>query len=342
MLYFIEFFKNLFGNRTGRPDRDAAVQASHGLSDTSFQLLAESSADVILRIGPDLVADYVSPSSLRVFGWAPEEMVGRNPDAFIFPEDLPSIVATSRRKFAGKGGDGSDMFRIVRKDGTTRWVEGNAQLIYDPVTGKPGDLVLIIRDTTERKRLEEKLSAMALTDGLTGLANRRAFDQALEQEWQRTLRDGTQMSLLLLDLDNFKGFNDQYGHQVGDDCLRAVAVAVQGAVRRPGDLAARYGGEELVVILPNTDAAGALQVAEQIRAAIEALRMPHLANPEGGGWVTASIGASTALCRVGGTMRMPESLLAAADTALYKAKHNGRNSVASTLLLAPDESSQAS
>jgi diguanylate cyclase (GGDEF)-like protein len=101
-------------------------------------------------------------------------------------------------------------------------------------------------------------------------------------------------------------------------------------VHRPGDFVARYGGEELVMILPNADAAGALRVGEQVRAAIEALRMLHLANPEGRGG-TASIGVATALCRVGVTMKIPEALLAAADTALYKAKHNGRNRVASIL-----------
>jgi diguanylate cyclase (GGDEF)-like protein len=126
-----------------------------------------------------------------------------------------------------------------------------------------------------------------------------------------------------------------YGHQVGDDCLRAVAAAVEKALRRPGDLAARYGGEEIAVILPNTDAAGGAQIAEEVRSAIEELRLPHLANPAGGCWVTASIGVATALCRMGGSMKMPESLLAAADVALYKAKHDGRNRVATGLLLAP-------
>ena len=95
---------------------------------------------------------------------------------------------------------------------------------------------------------------MALTDGLTGLANRRSFDQAIESEWQRTKRTSAHMSLLLLDLDHFKEFNDHYGHQVGDDCLRMVAAATRETVRRPADIAARYGGEEIAVILPETEA----------------------------------------------------------------------------------------
>jgi diguanylate cyclase (GGDEF)-like protein len=193
-----------------------------------------------------------------------------------------------------------------------------------------------MRDISERKLLEEKLSRLALTDGLTGLANRRAFDEALEREWKRTAREGSQISLLLLDVDHFKPFNDRYGHQVGDDCLRAVAIAVREAVRGT-DIAARYGGEEIAVILPSTNSVGAVAAAEKVRTAVEALQITHEGNPEGGGWVTASVGAATALSRHGGTMRMPESLLLAADTAMYKAKREGRNRVATALLVAYKE-----
>jgi diguanylate cyclase (GGDEF)-like protein len=214
------------------------------------------------------------------------------------------------------------------------WTEVNARVIRDEVTGEALEFVLVMRDVTERKLLEEKLSKLAMTDGLTGVANRRAFDEALEREWKRTLRHGTQISLLLLDIDHFKQFNDQYGHQVGDDCLRAVAQAAAGAVRAT-DMVARYGGEEIALILPQVDVAGARETAEKVRSVIAGLRVPHSENPEGGGWVTVSIGAATALARVGGTMRMPEGLLQAADHALYKAKHGGRNRVEGGMLLAP-------
>jgi diguanylate cyclase (GGDEF)-like protein len=191
----------------------------------------------------------------------------------------------------------------------------------------------VLRDVSDRKALEDKLAAQALTDGLTGLANRRAFDEALDRVWRTTVRQGTKMSLLLLDIDFFKGFNDKYGHQVGDDCLRAVAAAVAGALSRPSDLAARYGGEELAVILHDTDGPGAIEVAERIREAIQALRIPHEENHPGNQCISVSIGAATAISLVGGTMNMPAGLLAAADTALYKAKHSGRNRVATGLLL---------
>jgi PleD family two-component response regulator len=107
-------------------------------------------------------------------------------------------------------------------------MEMNARLVRDFTTGAPKEFVTVMRDITERKILEERLSALARTDGPTGLSNRRAFDEALEREWKRTLREGSQISLLLLDIDHIKEFNDRYGNQVGDDCLRTVAAAVRG------------------------------------------------------------------------------------------------------------------
>jgi diguanylate cyclase (GGDEF)-like protein/PAS domain S-box-containing protein len=329
----ISFFRKML--RVGAP-----AEAMGQENEADLRLMMDNSVDVILRVGPDLLQRYVSPSSLQLFGWIPQEMIGLPAEDFVSPEDHHVIAATVARLHAGETDNVTARVRILRKDGAKVWVEAKPRLLRDSVTGKPGDTVLIIRDIMEQKRLEDQLSAMALTDGLTGLANRRAFDVALNEAWRRTLREGTQMSLLLLDIDRFKGFNDRYGHQVGDDCLRAVATSVKGAARRPGDLAARYGGEELALILPGTDTVGASEVAEAARSAVEALRLPYAENPEGGGFVTVSIGSATALSRVGGTMRMPEGLLVAADGALYKAKHNGRNCVDTALLLTPDESSE--
>lgn len=293
-----------------------------------------------MRLGPGGFPTYVSPSSLSVFGWTPEEMVGKGPEAFIHPDDLPLLAAAKMARLAKGSGDSRKTFRIQKHDGTWTWVEENEDIVVDPLTGALLEAVLTLRDISERKALEDKLEAMALTDGLTGLANRRAFDETLNREWRRTLREGTQLSLLLIDVDHFKKFNDQYGHQVGDDCLRTVSATLKQAVR-PGDMVARYGGEEIAAILPSTATEGAIGMANQLRAAVEAIRMPHARNPEGNGVITVSIGAATALSRAGGTMSMPAGLLQAADTALYKAKNKGRNSVESSLLIAPDESSSA-
>jgi diguanylate cyclase (GGDEF)-like protein len=177
---------------------------------------------------------------------------------------------------------------------------------------------------------------MALTDPLTGLANRRAFNEQIEREWERTLREGSRMSLLLLDIDHFKEFNDRYGHQAGDNCLRVVAATIVGNVRS-GDITARYGGDELAVILPSADIVDAIAVAEKLRSAIEELLLTHEVNPEGGNWVTVSIGGTSALSCDVMTVREPDPLLTAADHALYKAKKQGRNRVATAFLEADED-----
>jgi diguanylate cyclase (GGDEF)-like protein/PAS domain S-box-containing protein len=296
-----------------------------------FRFLAENSADVICRYGLDGRLRYSSPSSFDVLGWTPEEMTAMEPFALILPEDVPMLVTVIEQNLTSTTASPVDV-RMVRKDGSVIWVEITARVVRDSA-GEPVETVTAVRDISERKLLEQKLSSLALTDGLTGIANRRAFDEALEREWKRTLREGSLMSLLLLDIDHFKEFNDHYGHQVGDDCLRAVTSAVVGAVRST-DIVARYGGEEIAIILPTSDMAGAIEAAEKARIAVEALQITHEANREGRGLVSVSIGVATALARQGGTMRMPESLLQAADNALYKAKHEGRNRIATSLLLA--------
>lgn len=304
------------------------------LSQTDFQRLAENSADVILRVGADMRASYVSPSSRQVLGWDPEELTGKHPKDIFLPEDLHIIESAAATLYSGGAGSAAPVARIRCKDGAIKWCESRARPL-DADSGGFSDVVVILRDVTERKELEDRLTSLAMTDGLTSVANRRAFDEALLREWRATQRTGLPTSLLLLDVDRFKDFNDYYGHQVGDDCLRTVAAAVVANVRRPRDFVARYGGEEIAVILPETDAAGALAVAESVRQAIEDIGIPHIANPAGNGFVTVSLGVTTAVSSLGGTINVPEGLLLTADSALYKAKHNGRNRVETSILLAP-------
>ncbi|WNJ88023.1 GGDEF domain-containing protein [Bosea sp. 685] len=298
--------------------------------------MAECSADMILRLGPDHRPRYISPSCEAIMGWSPEELMGSGPEKVIVAEDLHIFFEAVEALMAGKELGGVDTFRFHHKDGRILWGEASRRLLRDPATGKLGDMVVIIRDVTERKELEEKLSRMALVDVLTGLSNRRAFDEKLDAAWQQILRNAGHMSLLLIDIDHFKSFNDQYGHQVGDDALRAVAAALTGAFQGEPCTLARYGGEEIAVILPEVGARGAASLAERARISIEALGIPHAGNIAGGLVVTISTGAATAMARAGGTARMPEGLLAAADMALYKAKHMGRNRVETSLLLAPE------
>ncbi len=170
-------------------------------------------------------------------------------------------------------------------------------------------------------KANRRLEVLATRDELTGLANRRSFDEALTVEARRAAREGTALSLLLFDLDYFKRFNDTYGHVAGDRCLKAVSEALQHRVRRPGDLVARYGGEELAIILPNTDLQGARNVADLLVERIHALNIPHRASPHGR--VTSSVGAAT--LQGAQAQGWELQLIEAADRALYRAKESGRN-----------------
>jgi len=173
------------------------------------------------------------------------------------------------------------------------------------------------------KRTEVELQAQSGRDWLTGLANRRRFDEMIQQEWGRAKRDETALGVLMIDIDYFKPYNDTYGHQAGDTCLQQVAKSFSEVVHRPGDMLARYGGEEFVVVLPRTDVAGAAEVAEKIRAQVEALRIPHT-NSLVSDLVTISVGVTA---MVPTEKSKPAVLVAAADQALYQAKHEGRNRV---------------
>ena len=172
------------------------------------------------------------------------------------------------------------------------------------------------------------LRQLAESDALTGLANRRRFEETLASEHERARRSGLPFSLVMLDVDFFKKFNDRYGHVAGDDCLRRVAGAIATGPRRPTDLAARYGGEEFAVILPDTDAEGARAVAEKIRQAVQALGIPHADSPWGD--VSISLGVHTC-CPAAGIDAAPLSCIEAADALLYQAKMNGRNCLATQL-----------
>lgn len=173
----------------------------------------------------------------------------------------------------------------------------------------------------ELRRAHQAMEEMALTDSLTGLGNRRRLDKALQDEIRLAQRQGSALSLIMIDVDYFKRYNDRYGHAGGDDCLSAVGGAILHAIKRPGDLAIRYGGEEFTVLLPNTDSAGAAQVAEDILRAIRALDIEHADHPLGK--VTASAGIATR--QPGIEDVTPTSLLKSADACLYSAKQSGRN-----------------
>ncbi len=174
----------------------------------------------------------------------------------------------------------------------------------------------------QANKILQRLSSM---DGLTGISNRRRFDQLLKKEWLRAIRHSSSISIIMLDIDFFKLFNDTYGHQGGDDCLKQVAEILENSIHRETDMVARYGGEEFVAILPETSVQGALEVAETMCSKVADRNIPHKSSKITD-HLTISVGVSTAVPERGS---QPETLIAAADQALYEAKNNGRNQVRS-------------
>ncbi len=230
---------------------------------------------------------------------------------------------------------GSDIYSyesVKEKDGVARHFIVTAKPLLD-ARGKAIGSVESFQDITARKRSEislEKLNcqleALSNTDSLTGIANRRRFDEVLVQEYARHSRSEAELSLILLDLDHFKSFNDCYGHVEGDECLQQVAQAITSCVNRPADLAARYGGEEFACILPETGRGGGIVVAENIRRAIIALAIPHI-DSKVADYVTASLGVVTVQCTADASAM---NIVDLADKLLYKAKSSGRNRLESS------------
>lgn len=219
-------------------------------------------------------------------------------------------------------------YRFFHRDGSLRWHRERADRVTHP-DGSNETLFGAVMDITEQKHAElelsrhrDQLEALAITDGLTELANRRQFDLVFAREWSRSLRQGSSLALILLDVDCFKSYNDTYGHQAGDACLKMIGDVLNSHVRRATDLAARYGGEEFVVVAPEMELDAAVQFADAIRTAVQNLKQAHTGSPHG--VVTVSIGvAVNAPC----TQAHADQLLLLADKALYQAKHLGRNQV---------------
>lgn len=287
-----------------------------------FRLLAEGSSDMVTRIGLDERLRYVSPSSNRVVGWRPNQLIGTDALAGIHPEDRPHVQAIVDAMKRGDADEARLTYRNVHRQKSEVWLESTMRVTRKD-NGNVDGVVAISRDITEQKKLETRLETLAIEDSLTGLANRRRFDERLTEEWARAYRDRSTLSLLMIDVDHFKAYNDEYGHPAGDACLRVVAKIIAAEMQRVGDLAARYGGEEFTMLLPNTDAAGCARIGERIRSAVHAAGLVHASNPAAP-CVTVSVGG--AACRPSFERTAGAgSLVESADRALYAAKDAGRD-----------------
>ncbi|WP_457442846.1 diguanylate cyclase domain-containing protein [Roseateles sp. P5_E4] len=291
-------------------DDDAAsvqvlARMLNGLGELRFALSGEDGLRLARESPPDLVLVDAEMPGLSGF----EVCAALRADPRL--ADVPVIIITGHTEVAVE-------------------VAGFAAGASDFIRKPPVAEVVVARARTQLrlKALGDALRASALTDGLTGLANRRRFDQDLRLECERARRGHESLALLLIDVDHFKRYNDRYGHVAGDACLREIAAAIRGCIRRPADLAARYGGEEFAVLLPQTDAAGARAMAQRIVNAVADLALAHAdATPSclvsvSVGWAAArpDLDASVVLTR-------GESLVEAADRGLYAAKAAGRGRI---------------
>ncbi|MEW6395198.1 MAG: diguanylate cyclase [Pseudomonadota bacterium] len=284
-----------------------------------FRLLTENIADVVLMIDLRGNLRYVSHSVEDMLGYKPQDLIGQSCFGLVHPDDRETVQDAAAHP------SGATRFRTFRADGAIVWVEINFRT--GSVTGDGANgFICVLRDVTERKRMEDeltklnsRLSQLATTDGLTGLPNRRTFDGFLRREYETA----EEFSVILFDIDHFKGFNDAYGHQAGDRCLQSVAKVIGDATEKTHGLSARYGGEEFAVVLPGVKETDAIKVAEAIRLTVRALAIPHSSSSRG--YVTVSAGVAGKYS----SQSSEAAMVGEADVALYEAKRVGRNRVMS-------------
>jgi diguanylate cyclase (GGDEF)-like protein/PAS domain S-box-containing protein len=291
-----------------------------------YRLLLDNSPEMIVLSSLNESRRYVTAAVEQITGFTEEEYLAQRLLDMIHPDEREEA---KRRIQELKEGNLQQTFRYrtLRKEGGYCWVESSVIGYVDPVSQSVGGYVATVRDISEEKEREERLnseyrqlSQAASLDELTGIANRRAFNRAIESEARRHTRLTKDVSLLLIDVDYFKAYNDLYGHLPGDLCLKKIASAVKRPLRRAPDLAARFGGEEFVVLMPSTGISGAEAVARKIVEAVTSLGIPHAQSPFG--IVTVSIGVTS---WPPGPPLNASTLIEQADRALYRAKDRGRN-----------------
>jgi diguanylate cyclase (GGDEF)-like protein/PAS domain S-box-containing protein len=293
-----------------------------------YRLLLDNSAEMTVLASAGGAVLYVSPAVERITGFTAAEFLAAPWQEHLHAEDLGNVRDTLLTIQPGDAGK-TIRYRIAQKGGGYRWVEGKARAFADPQSGNMAGYVTAIRDISEQKMREDglrteirEMSQAAALDEMTGIANRQTFNQRFEMEASRAENARMDLSMLMVDVDLFKQFNDLYGHMAGDECLKRLAETLGRTIQREGDLVARFGGEEFVVLLPGTNATGAARVARNIQDAVNGMGILHEESPHA--VVTVSIGAATWR---GGPPVDRDELLRDVDRALYTAKWAGRNRV---------------
>jgi diguanylate cyclase (GGDEF)-like protein/PAS domain S-box-containing protein len=298
--------------------------------ESRYRLLADNIADVVILLDRHGNFVFVSHSVEFVLGLDPKNLIGRSCFELVHPDDITAVKAASAQ-LTDPTATRTAIFRTFRDDRSVAWVEINFKLAARAEDHDKIEIVGVLRDVTQRKLMQDELTALnarlsqlATTDGLTGLANRRTLDGFLRREYERH----DEMSVLLIDIDNFKGYNDSMGHQAGDEVIKRVAEVVAQATENTPALSARYGGEEFAIILPDVAEADALIVAEAVRLKVRALEIPNAAAVRG--YLSISVGIGSR------ELRTPNEavLVGEADLALYEAKRRGRDCVVASSALA--------
>ena len=302
--------------------QNAVTLAALRESESRFRNAFDDSGIGMALVGPDGRWSKVNATLCRIVGYAEDELLARDLSAISHPEDRDVDREQLARMWSGEISTYEVEKRFLHKDGSIVWILLTASVVKD-AAGRPLYFVAQLQDFTARKVAEDALKTLAVRDELTGLFNRREMDRLLKEEMTRAQRHQRPLSLVMVDIDHFKGVNDTHGHQVGDKAIREVARLVLECVRTL-DRAARYGGEELVVILPETSDSDAAIVAERIRMRVAGHALSTALDENEGVTIalTVSVGVSTFVATGHGTV---ERLIGEADGALYAAKQRGRN-----------------
>ena len=295
-----------------------------------YKTLLESTKAIPWKIDwSTLTFAYIGPQIEELLGWEPTSWVGVQDWAERMHEEDRDRVVNFCVSQSQAGVDHEADYRALTKDGRFVWIRDVVHVVRKP-NGEVDSLIGFMFDITERKQTEQKLmdlqkelEQLSFKDGLTGLANRRKFDLSMEIEWRNAKRTGKPLSLIMVDIDYFKQYNDHYGHLQGDDCLKAVSKALNESVARARDFVARFGGEEFVLVIPESDAEAATAVAERCREAIIKLQIPH-AKSSISPWLSISLGVGTI---VPGQNDQLLDFINQVDRRLYLAKQQGRNCI---------------
>jgi diguanylate cyclase (GGDEF)-like protein/PAS domain S-box-containing protein len=309
---------------TSSPLAPAKIQADQ---EQMYKTITENLQELIFQTDLKQKITYLSPSWTTLTGFSTQEFIGLDWQSLLHKDSQAQGLCQCNAFMSKQLETYREEFKILCKDGSIKWVEVNASVLVDSnnvAYGTIGSMLDITQRVAVLKELQEKnkqLDRLSITDDLTGLYNRRHFNEVFEHEYERALRGGNDFALIMCDIDFFKPYNDTYGHQKGDDTLKAVALVLQKSFTRRVDIVARYGGEEFVIILPATSQENAQKLVEDARKKIQALHIEH-SNSDVSPYVTMSFGM---ICGRATPSKNPDQLLTLADNALYESKKMGRN-----------------